>query len=90
MHPHYKALCQPAKGLNRLKGQLSKKLVIKMNHDYWFGFFYLTMGFACIILMDNLKKFILSAPAGRKLVTADISIIQATTAQVSKGYNYNF
>ena len=55
-----------------------------MNHDYLFAFFHFTIGFTGFILMDNLKKFVLSKPEGRRLVTADIQIIQATAAQVAR------
>ena len=53
-----------------------------MSQDLLFGLIHCLMGCAGIFLLDTLKKFILSKPVGRRLVTADISIVLATTGQV--------
>ena len=54
-----------------------------MSLDLLTAFIHISVGCSSIFLLDTLKKFILSKPAGRRLVTADISIIHATTAQVA-------
>ena len=57
-------------------------LVFIMSPDLLFGFIHTLMGCASIFLLETVKKFILSKPVGRRLVTADISIVLATTGQV--------
>ena len=54
----------------------------RMNLDVLFSSLYVFIGLAIMFLMDTLKRFILSKPAGRRLVTADI-IIRATSVQVA-------
>ena len=55
-----------------------------MNLDVLFSSLYVAIGLAIMFLMDTLKRFILSKPAGRRLVTADIHIIRATSVQVGR------
>ena len=59
-----------------------------MKQDLLFNAIYVLIGSSIIFLMDTLKKFILSKPAGRRLVTADIHIIRATAVQVYNFLNY--